>query len=162
MVGPPASSTAPRRGAVSHANVNDRCSGPGRCESTGRAPPSTTSAAAATSGFRPRLESMNECDLRIRRLLRLWVGIGKHTSRPAVSQKSLQQGSGFIQRFFGSSAIRACFVFTARRNARIASAVIQQFRPSVHPSVRLSHAGIVSKRLNVSRYSLHCQIAICV
>jgi len=42
---------------------------------------------------------------------------------------------------------------TARRNARIASAVLAtaipsvclSVRPSVRPSVRLSHAGIVSK-----------------
>ena len=42
-------------------------------------------------------------------------------------------------------------IFTARRNARIASAVlamaIPSVCPSVCPSVRLSHAGIVSKRL---------------
>ena len=31
--------------------------------------------------------------------------------------------------------------------------------PSVRPSVRLSHAGIVSKRRHVARCSLHCQIA---
>jgi len=35
-------------------------------------------------------------------------------------------------------------------------------RPSVYPSVRPSHAGIVSKRLHVARCSLHCQIAKCV
>jgi len=40
-------------------------------------------------------------------------------------------------------------VFTARRNARIASAVLAIAIPSVCPSVCLSHAGIVSKRLNV-------------
>ena len=33
---------------------------------------------------------------------------------------------------------------------------------SVCPSVRLSHAGIVSKRLHVARCNLHCQIAKCV
>ena len=33
---------------------------------------------------------------------------------------------------------------------------------SVRLSVRLSHAGIVSKRRHVARCSLHCQIAICV
>jgi len=32
-------------------------------------------------------------------------------------------------------------------------------RLSVCPSVRLSHAGIVLKRLHVARCSLHCQIA---
>ena len=40
-------------------------------------------------------------------------------------------------------------VFTARRNARIASAVLAMAIPSVCPSVCLSHAGIVSKRLHV-------------
>ena len=33
---------------------------------------------------------------------------------------------------------------------------------SVRLSVRLSHAGIVSKRLRVARRSLHCQIAKCI
>jgi len=33
---------------------------------------------------------------------------------------------------------------------------------SVRLSIRLSHAGIVSKRLHVARCSLHCQIAKCV
>jgi len=50
-------------------------------------------------------------------------------------------------------------VFTARRNARIASAVLAIAIPSVCLSVRLSHAGIVSKRRHVARCSLHCQIA---
>ena len=53
--------------------------------------------------------------------------------------------------------------FTARRNARIASAVlataILSVCPSVCPSVRLSYAGIVSKQRHVARCSLHCQIA---
>ena len=57
-------------------------------------------------------------------------------------------------------------LFTARRNARIASAVLATAIPSVCPSVRpsvcLPHAGIVSKRLHVARCSLHCQIAKCV
>jgi len=39
---------------------------------------------------------------------------------------------------------------------------LRQFRPSVRPSICLSHAGIVSKRLHVARCSLHCQIAKCV
>ena len=42
------------------------------------------------------------------------------------------------------------------------SAVLATAIPSIHPSVRLSHAGIVSKRLHVARRSLHCQIAKCV
>ena len=46
------------------------------------------------------------------------------------------------------------------------SAVLATAIPSVHPyvrlSVRLSHAGIVSKRLHVAWCSLHCQIAKCV
>jgi len=36
-------------------------------------------------------------------------------------------------------------VFTARRSARFASAVLATAVPSVHPSVCLSHAGIVSR-----------------
>ena len=52
--------------------------------------------------------------------------------------------------------------FTARRNARIVSAVLATAILSVCPSVRLSHASIVSKRLHVARCSLHCQIAKCV
>jgi len=61
-------------------------------------------------------------------------------------------------------------LFTARRNARIASAVLAtailsvcpSVRPSIRPSVRLPHAGIVSKRRHVVRCSLHCRIAKCV
>ena len=57
-------------------------------------------------------------------------------------------------------------IFTARRNARIASAVLaiafSSVCPSVRPSVCLTHAGIVSKRRHVARCSLHCQIAKCV
>jgi len=49
-------------------------------------------------------------------------------------------------------------VVTARRNARIASAVLA----TAIPSVCVSHDGIVSKRLHVARCSLHCQIAKCV
>jgi len=49
-------------------------------------------------------------------------------------------------------------VFTARRNARIASAVLA----TAIPFIRLSHAGIVSKRLHVAWCSLHSQIAKCV
>jgi len=48
-------------------------------------------------------------------------------------------------------------IFTARHNARIASAVLA----TAIPPVCLSHAGIVSKRLHVARCSLHCQIAKC-
>ena len=61
-------------------------------------------------------------------------------------------------------------VFTAHRNAHIASAVLAIAIPSVRLSVslsvrlsvRLSHAGIVSKRLHVARCILHCRIAKCV
>jgi len=49
-------------------------------------------------------------------------------------------------------------LFTARRNARIASAVLAIAIPSVRPS----HAGIVLKRRHVARCSLHGQIAKCV
>jgi len=55
----------------------------------------------------------------------------------------------------------AIHIFTARRNARIASAVLATAIPSVCPSVCLSRAGIVSKRLHVAQCSLHCQIAKC-
>jgi len=55
---------------------------------------------------------------------------------------------------------------TARRNARIASAVlataISSVCLSVRPSVCPSHTGIVSKRRHEARCSLHCQIAKCV
>jgi len=53
-------------------------------------------------------------------------------------------------------------LFTACRNAHIASAVIATAIPSVCPSVCPSHAGIVSKRRHVARCSSHCQIAKCV
>ena len=53
-------------------------------------------------------------------------------------------------------------VFASRRSARIAIAVLAIAIPSVRLSVRLPHAGIVSKRLHVARCSLHYQIAKCV
>ena len=57
-------------------------------------------------------------------------------------------------------------IFSARRNAHIASAVIATAIPSVClsicPSVCLSHVGIVSKRQHVAQCSLHRQIAKCV
>ena len=49
--------------------------------------------------------------------------------------------------------------FTA---SRIASAVLATTIPSIRLSVRSSHAGIVPKRRNVARCSLHSQIAKCV
>ena len=56
--------------------------------------------------------------------------------------------------------------FYSARNARIASAVLATAIPSVRlsvcPSVRLSHAGIVSKRRHVARCSFHRWIAKCV
>jgi len=52
--------------------------------------------------------------------------------------------------------------FYSARNARIASAVLATAIPSVRLSVHLSHAGIVSKRRNVARCSLHRWIAKCV
>jgi len=55
-------------------------------------------------------------------------------------------------------------IFTARRNARIASALLATAIPSVCPSVcvslRASHASIVSKRRHVARCSLHCWIEL--
>ena len=53
-------------------------------------------------------------------------------------------------------------IFTACRNAGIASAVLAIAIPSFCPSVRPSHAGIVTKRRHVARCSLHCRIAKCV
>jgi len=50
-------------------------------------------------------------------------------------------------------------LFTARR---IASAVLATAILFVGPSVRLSYAGILSKRRHVARCSLHFRIAICV
>jgi len=59
-----------------------------------------------------------------------------------------------------SETVQDSKIFTACRNA------LYQFRPSVcpsvYPSVCLSHAGIVSKRLHVAWCSLCCQIAKCV
>ena len=52
--------------------------------------------------------------------------------------------------------------FYSARNARIASAVLATSIPSVCLSVRLSHAGIVSKRRHVVRCSFHRWIAKCV
>ena len=52
--------------------------------------------------------------------------------------------------------------FYSARNARIASAELATAIPSVRLSVRLSHAGIVSKRRHVARCSLHRWIAKCV
>ena len=57
-----------------------------------------------------------------------------------------------------------CF-FTARRNARIASAVLATAIPSVCLSVRSSACPSVTRRYCVrttARCSLHCQIAKCV
>jgi len=42
------------------------------------------------------------------------------------------------------------------------TSVCPSLRLSVCLSVRLTHAGIVSKRRHVARYSLHCRIAKCV
>jgi len=44
----------------------------------------------------------------------------------------------------------------------VLQALYYSYSNSVCLSVRLSHAGIVSKRLHVARCSLHCQIAKCV
>ena len=50
-----------------------------------------------------------------------------------------------------------------RRNTRIASTVLAlAILPVCLPSVRLSDAGIVSKRRHAARCSLHCRIAKCV
>ena len=53
-------------------------------------------------------------------------------------------------------------IFYSARNARIASAVLATAILSVRPSVRPSHAGIMSKRRHVARCSLHRWIAKCV
>jgi len=52
--------------------------------------------------------------------------------------------------------------FYSAHNARIASAVLATAIPSVCLSVRLSHAGIVSKQRHVARCSFHRWIAKCV
>ena len=66
---------------------------------------------------------------------------------------------------YGQTPQRIKLIFTVR-NARIASTVLAIAIPSVclsiRLSVRLSHAGIVSKRRHVARCSLHCRIAKCV
>ena len=49
-----------------------------------------------------------------------------------------------------------------KRCSSYSNSVRMSVRLSVRPSVRLTHAGIVSKRLHVPRCSLHCQIAKCV
>ena len=68
--------------------------------------------------------------------------------------------------FVLSFAIVDLVAFYSARNARIASAVlaiaIPSVRLSVRLSLRLSHAGIVSKRRHVARCSLHRWIAKCV
>jgi len=58
-------------------------------------------------------------------------------------------------------ARKEMLIFTARRNEhrKRCTSYGNSVRLSVHPSVRLSHAGIVSKRRHVARCSLHCQIA---
>ena len=105
-----------------------------------------------------------------------------HYKCPASRGDSLWQQGLLVYRWIGQGRTRpSCFhssrervaiiynrppVFTARRNARIASAVlataIPSVRLSVRPSVCPSHAGIVSKRWHVARCSLHCRIAKCV
>ena len=50
------------------------------------------------------------------------------------------------------------YYYYSARNARIASTVLATAIPSVRPS----HAGIVSKRRHVARCSLHRWIAKCV
>jgi len=79
-----------------------------------------------------------------------------------VSQKSPTYTTCY--NFYIHSSIAT--IFTARRNARIASAALAIAIPSVclsvRPSVCLSHDGIVSTRQHVARCSLHCQIAKCV
>ena len=79
--------------------------------------------------------------------------------------------SHFIFRSYEATKTR--FSFYSARNARIASifariasdvlaTAIPSVRLSVCLSVRLSHAGIVSKQRHVARCSLPCQIAKCV
>jgi len=60
----------------------------------------------------------------------------------------------------GERALLVYSFITACRNASIASAVavLAIAIPSDCPSVRPSHAGIVSKRWHVAGCSLHCQL----
>jgi len=65
---------------------------------------------------------------------------------------------------FASNFAKCWLIFTVRRNAHIASAVLATAIPSesVCLSVRLSHAGIMSKQQHVAWCSLQPQIAKCV
>jgi len=68
-----------------------------------------------------------------------------------IHKVSTNEHSTIISRELEVLNRQQVLIFTARRNARIASAVLATAIPSVYPSVRLSHAGrpIVSKRRHV-------------
>ena len=75
------------------------------------------------------------------------------TGRIARRTKADSPGLGLLQ------LVRIFRFFTARR---IASGVLATAILPVRPSVRPSHAGIVSKRRHVARCSFHRWIAKCV
>ena len=54
----------------------------------------------------------------------------------------------FLNTFYSTAALLA-----------MQSAVIPTAIPSVRPSVRLSHAGTISRRMNIGSRGLHCEVA---
>jgi len=51
------------------------------------------------------------------------------------------------------------YFFTARQHSLLCRALIDSVRPTVWPSDRLSHAGIMPKRLQLRSFGLHWRIA---
>jgi len=107
--------------------------------------------------------------------LRTWVGPGNHVLygvQIPPTERDNCEGGGQSGHKVGEKIISfpgfSIAIITARGNAHIASAVLAIAIPSVCLclslclTVRLSHAGIVSKRRHVARCSLHCRIAKCV
>ena len=92
-----------------------------------------------------------------------FTSLWRNSAFPSVNTN----GPPFNAKLLSSVAIltRALIPFYSARNC-IASAVLARAIPSVCPSVclslRLSHAGIVSKRRHVTRCSFHRWIAKCV
>jgi len=88
--------------------------------------------------------------------------IGESTGKGSLICIALFMRCSSLKRSGMARVNEESHVFTARRNARIASAVLATAIPSACLSVCPSHAGIVSKRLHVARCSLHRWIAKCV
>jgi len=79
--------------------------------------------------------------------------------------KIMQGGHKVGEKIMSSPGFSRAIIITARQNGNARAALataIPSVRPSVCSSICLSHAGIVSKQLQVARCSLHCQIAKCV